>query len=458
MGRTAQIRPNVPAAPCRCWTVHFERLVIEAGDSTFTLDLHPRLTVIAGVGRLEREGLVSELVGALSASRPGVHLELEEDSGRHLAVFRPHGARHRVVDVEQGLDISSHFATADGSIDLLARAGLDPRSAKRHLRLSASDLSTSSQSDQLIRDLAAVDQAALWAAADHVTICDEQLQAEADATGSTPEDAAVVEEIESRHATFLRAQEAHDRVRRLSFFTAAFATLGAIPLSILEGPTLALPFVLFAAVATGISMLYWRRMENARAKENDVLEQAGATSYLGFHLQRVNGLLATDQNRRRLMEAAEAYREALAGWEQVAGPVQVQFAVDHHEEIMAAARMRRDVGAAALATPAIDNDLTSGMAHALIGRLAQLRAVGPRKESFPLVLDDPFVELDTSVKPSLLELLGRAAAHQQIIYLTEDEDVASWAKIEALTGDLAILEPSASEPPPLPSRRSARVH
>ncbi len=439
--------------------MHFERLVIEAGDNTFTLKLHPRLTVIAGVGRLEREGLVSELVGALSSSRAGVHLELVEDSGRHLAVFRPHGGRHRVVDVEQGLDISNHFVAADGTIDLLARAGLDPRSAKRFLRMNASDLTTSGQSDQLIRDLAAIDQAALWSAADHVTICDDQLQAEAEATGSSPEDAAVVEQIEARHAAFLRAQEDHDRVRRLSFFTAAFSTLGAIPLSILEGPLTAMPFVLFAAVATGISMLYWRRMENARAKENAVLEQAGASSYLGFHLQRVNGLLATDQNRRRLMEAAEAYREALAGWEQVAGPVQVQFAIDHHEEIMAAARMRRDVTALAQSMPAVDNDLTTGMAHALIGRLAQLRKVGPRGESFPLILDDPFIELDSSVKPSLLELLGRAASHQQIVFLTEDDDVASWAKIEALTGDLSILEPSApQDPPPLPSRRARANH
>ncbi|MCB1018145.1 MAG: hypothetical protein KDB10_23870, partial [Acidimicrobiales bacterium] len=81
-----------------------------------------------------------------------------------------------------------------------------------------------------------------------------------------------------------------------------------------------------------------------------------------------------------------------------------------------------------------------------------------RKESFPLVLDDPFIELDASVKPSLLELLGRATTNQQIIFLTEDEDVASWAKIEALTGDLTILEPSADEPPPLPSRRSRAAH
>jgi len=38
--------------------VRFERLVIEAGSNTVTLDLHPRLTVIAGAGRLEREALI----------------------------------------------------------------------------------------------------------------------------------------------------------------------------------------------------------------------------------------------------------------------------------------------------------------------------------------------------------------------------------------------------------------
>lgn len=439
--------------------MHFERLVIEAGESTFNLALHPRVTVIAGVGRLEREGLVSELVGALSSSRAGVHLELVEDSGRHLAVFRPHGARQRVVDVEQGLDISNLFVSGDGAIDLLARAGLDSRSARRLLRLNAADLTNSTQGDQLIRDLAAVDQPALWAAADHVAACDDQLQAEAEATGSSPEDAAVVEQIEKRHAAFLRAQESHDHVRRLSFFTAAFSALGAVPLSILESSLTAMPFVLFAAVATGISMIYWRRMESARSQENAVLEQAGASSYLGFHLQRVNGLLATDQNRRRLMEAAEAYRESLAGWEQVAGPVQVQFAIEHHTEIMAAARLRHDVDtlSATAAAAGMESDLTTGMTNALIGRLAQLRSVGPHHESFPLILDDPFVELDSSVKPSLLELLGRAAHHQQIVFLTEDEDVASWAKIEALTGDLSILEPSAPEPVPLPSRK-ARAH
>ena len=46
------------------------------------------------------------------------------------------------------------------------------------------------------------------------------------------------------------------------------------------------------------------------------------------------------------------------------------------------------------------------------------------------------------MKPPLLELLGRSSGNPQIIFLTEDEDVASWARLEALTGELAIVEPT----------------
>ncbi|MEY2459727.1 MAG: thiamine transport system ATP-binding protein, partial [Acidimicrobiaceae bacterium] len=53
-----------------------------------------------------------------------------------------------------------------------------------------------------------------------------------------------------------------------------------------------------------------------------------------------------------------------------------------------------------------------------------------------------FVELEGGLKPSLLELLGHGAASPQLIFLTEDEDVASWARLEALTGALSIIEPT----------------
>jgi hypothetical protein len=419
--------------------VHFERLVIEAGDNTFTLDLHPRLTVIAGVGRLEREGLVSELIGALGPSRAGVHLEIQERSGRHLAVFRPYGGRHRVVDIDQGLDLSAEYVGPDGTIDLLARAGFDHRSAKRYLRLSQSDLTASSQGDLNVAALAAVDQQQLWAAARRVRELDDVLQKEADATGSAPEDAEIIERIEERHDAFLTAQARFERTRRTAFFSAAFSILAAVPVAMLESTELAMAFVAYAAIATILSFLQWRGAEKSARDEEEALADAGAASYLGFHLQRVNGLVNSDQNRRRLVRAAEGFREAMGEWQALAGDVPVEWAIEHAEAIMAAAR--RNVPQQGFQPlTAAGPDLTNAMAQALVHRLTQLRSVGPTRESFPLVLDDPLG--DVGAKAPLLELASRASLEQQIIYLTQDDEVASWARVEAMTGALSIFEPS----------------
>ena len=85
-----------------------------------------------------------------------------------------------------------------------------------------------------------------------------------------------------------------------------------------------------------------------------------------------------------------------------------------------------------------------------------MRHLSEGGESFPLIVDDAFDGIDQAVKPSLLDLLARTAGPPQVVYLTEDEDVASWARMEALTGKLSILEPtpdaeatpSSSEPDP----------
>jgi hypothetical protein len=39
-------------------------------------------------------------------------------------------------------------------------------------------------------------------------------------------------------------------------------------------------------------------------------------------------------------------------------------------------------------------------------------------------------------------LLGHGPGTPQLIFLTQDEDVASWARLEALTGALSIIEPT----------------
>jgi hypothetical protein len=429
--------------------VRYERLVIEAGDNTFALHLHPRLTVIAGVGRLERESLAGELIGALGSSRPGVHLELVEDSGRRLAVFRPNGARHRVVDVNDAVDVSREFTADGGRIDLLAKAGLDLVSARHAMRLTAGELKSGSQGDQSVRGLAAVDQAMLWAAAERLRATEERLQEEAEAVGSAPEDAEVVERIERRHEELDQALTKHESVRHHAIFIAVACALAAIPAALLNRVT-AFPFLAVAAVTTLISVVFRERLERARAAEQAALSDAGAQSYLGFHLQRVNGLLSSDQSRRRLMQAAEEHREAKAAWQALAGDVPAEWALEHQEEIVAAALLRKDadaLGTMSSSAPRIGGQATADLAHVVVGRMSTLRSVGPAGESLPLVLDDPFTELERSMKPSLLELLSRSSGSPQVVFLTDDEDVASWARLEALTGDLAILEPTPEAEP-----------
>jgi len=441
--------PQVRSDLGRSTYVRYERLVIEAGDNSFILDLHARLTVIAGVGRLERDALVGELVGALSSRRSGVHVEAIEDGGRHVAVFRPTGAASRVVDVDNARDVTEEFRTAEGRVSLLDRAGLDDTTARRKLRFGAADLQAATHGAQLVGQLAQADQSTLWATAEAVLNAESALQSEAEAVGSAPEDAEVIERIEEHHRVFEAAQARHERLRKATLAIGALATLAAGGAMVAGVPAAAAGLLLLATVTMLVSVRTRSKAERARRAEADALAATGAQSYLGFHLQRVNGMLSSDQARKRLIGAAEAHRRAYADWQAIAGDVPVDWAIDHYEEVTASARVRIDITShATMAVPehVVEDDTTTDLARVLIARLAELRGLGGGNESLPLILDDPFADLDRSAKPALLELLSHASGSPQLIYLTDDEDVASWARLEALTGALSIIEPDAESP------------
>lgn len=418
-------------------------MVIDGGqDKNFALDFHPRLTVVTGVGRLEREGLMSELVGTLSNTRAGGHLEVTDDRGRHLAVFRPHGARHLVVDIDAGSDVSAHFRAPDGSIDLLAVEGLDQATAKRRMRVTASDLTTRTQSAELMRRLAACDQGIIWKIAERLQAADAKFNQMANEAGTAPEDLEVVDSIERRHQQFEAAQAKHEKVRKTTFYLAVLCAVAALPATYFLGLPGAVGALVPAVLILATSLVMWRRFEKAKAAEQEALEAAGASSYLGFHLQRVNSLLSGEQSRRELMVVAEEHRDALAAWHKQAGDVPVTWALEHRDDIVSAARVR--VRADAHVTDGAREDLGSVLAEELVVRLAEARRLGRTGESFPLVLDDPFVDFDSSVKPALLELLVESSHRQQVVLLTDDPDVAAWARLEAITGALSVVEPSSA--------------
>ena len=435
--------------------MHFERLVIEAGDDTFSLDLHPRMTVIAGVGRLEREGLITELLGALGRGRSGVHLEIASDAGARYAIFRPAGARHRVVDTEAAADVTDQFTT-DDQLDVLERAGLHRSSARRQLCMQPDDLVTRSRFEEYVLALARIDQGRLWDVADRVKERERRLAETAQAAGSDAEDAVMFEEIERRHRAFELAQAAHERVRYLSFVVGAGAALVGVCAAVLYGFWPAMPFLLLAIAATTSSIVFWQRVERARRDEEAALREAGTSSYLTFQINRVNGLLTSDAARRSMMRAAEEHRAALAEWRVLVGDIPVAWAIEHAGDIRRqAARLRQSMpnrNPMAI-TMSAEEESAAELAHALLQRLVTLKSIGAGGESFPLLLDDVLAEVDPAVKPELLELLMKASSGQQVIYLTQDEDVASWARVEALTGAMAVVEPVTERAAVTPIRR-----
>lgn len=429
--------------------MRFQRLILEAGPNAVTVRFHPTLTVIAGVGRAERESLTAELLGALAGGRGGAHLEVVDDQGRRLAIIRPETGEDRVIESETGRDVTSSFMRPDGRVDILHHLGLTLDGARRRARLSATEVAAISRSDALISALAAVDQHQLWSTAERVRETDAALKAEVEAIGAAPEDAEVIEEIERRHQAFEEAQRRHEDVRHHAIFIGGACALGAIPASLMNR-LYGLPFLLVAAITTLVSIRFRRKMAKAEKAEQEALAAAGARSYIGFHLQRVNGLLEGATNRRRMAALAEAHRQAMAEWRALAGDIPPEWALMMRDRIAAAARRLADLGGAhpsPTGLPNLRHIEPADLAHAFVSRLADLRHASETGESLPLILDEPLAGVDPSVKQWMLELVGRSAGTPQVIYLTEDPDVASWARMEALVGHLGVIEPAPGAEP-----------
>jgi hypothetical protein len=208
---------------------------------------------------------------------------------------------------------------------------------------------------------------------------------------------------------------------------------------------IAIPFLLLAVGMTAYSATYWHRMEKARAEEERALQAAGAQSYMTFQINRVNGLLANDHHRKQMMKAAEYHRAAVAEWELLAGDISVDWALDYRRQVRATARKLRDsmdVRNPMAVTMSRDETTAADLTHALLRRLSQVRSLGAGGESFPIFLDEPLTRVPSEVKSELLGVLLDASQKQQVIFLTEDEDVAAWARLEVLAEHLTLVAPS----------------
>jgi hypothetical protein len=310
------------------------------------------------------------------------------------------------------------------------------------MRLVSGDVVGGPQSGSALRRLAGHNQERLWASAAEVQATDEQLQHVAEEVGTAPEDAALIAKIEQRHAAFEAAHERHEQFRSKSLNIALACAIAAIPIAFINRMA-AVPPLFVASITLLVSFTFRSLMEHAARAEDAALAEAGAQSYIGFQLQRVNGIMSTDDHRKELMTAAEEHRQAVTAWRMMAGDASVEFAYEHRDEITALSKQPGITPSEVLPTPYLgpNADRATELARIIVSRLSELRHFGRDGESFPLILDESFVNVDALIKPSLLELLGHAAGSPQLIFLTSDDDVASWARLEAITGALSIIEP-----------------
>jgi hypothetical protein len=433
--------------------VRFTRLVIEAGQQTVSLTVHPRLTVVAGVDERVRAGLSEELISGLGIARPGVHVELTDDRDRHLVVFRPTTGAPKVVDTEHGHDVSDQYRNDEGEIDVLGHHGIEARRARQVLHLDRSKLRADTHRGEIVRRLAEIDQTELWYAAARVRITADELQTLNADIGDSAEDEELVARIERRHHQLEAAVEQHVRLRKQTTAVCTVSLLAGLPVGLVS-PAMSAPILAIGLLTILLAFIYRARIETAQRSEQSALADAGANSYLSYMVQRVNGMFDDTDARRRLVGITEEHRSASMAWTRLTGDVSVEWAMEHHDEIESAAQLReqlRGIGAGSSALPELDEE-TADVAQAVVSHLTRLRTIGLGGESFPLILDDPFTGVDPPTKTALLELLARTAGSPQVILLTDQPDVAEWARLEALTGEVALVEPA-------PEHRSeARPH
>lgn len=158
-------------------------------------------------------------------------------------------------------------------------------------------------------------------------------------------------------------------------------------------------------------------------------------------LSAVDQVLLWDTADAALREGPQS--DAHVVWQDLTADIDVYWAVERRAEIQAASRLRQHIAALrslSSSVPDLSDDDAVALAHGIVTQLgdaAHEQGVRP-----PVVLDEPFVNLEPAVVPLLLELLPGLVGDLQVMLLTDDDAIASWARLEALAGELVLVEPA----------------
>ncbi|NNE94679.1 MAG: hypothetical protein HKN24_01475 [Acidimicrobiales bacterium] len=410
--------------------MRIDRLEVATSTDSMEMRLHPRITLVTGLGRLEREALTAEIATVLGTGRPGLNAELLEDTGRILLVERPIDGPPRVVDALNGENVSESFRTENEAISIAGSLGVRQTDLRSFLRLGAVNLKEEEHRDELIRRLGRLDQDRLWAAALTLAEVEVEVAKQSGESQSSSRHELYADAIEECHLAVERAHERLENTRAaLTASSAALALLAFIGVLILH-PIAALPFLALSMFCGGAGYYNYRQLEQARKAEVHVLNAAGLESYFNLQLIQVEALTARREHRTGAIKLHEIHRYAKECWQQLVGTVPLEWAVAHRTEIEAAARgLYR--GTAPVTNPA-----------EMVDRIQRhLDRAGSRLgESLPALLDDPFTILDDFDLAAVLSMITDHAHIGQVVLLTDDQRVRGWADQLADRFAAAVLE------------------
>lgn len=111
--------------------MRFDELSLRIPGDELRMRFHDKLTVLTGIGALERQALIEGLLGTLTGTaRQSTALSYRDDEGRRVHVTRDSDGR-----------VTSTFDDGTAAPDLVAGLGFDATSLNQLCRVSASDVS-----------------------------------------------------------------------------------------------------------------------------------------------------------------------------------------------------------------------------------------------------------------------------------------------------------------------------
>jgi hypothetical protein len=295
----------------------------------------------------------------------------------------------------------------------------------RKLREQATSTLPEPSDPRVLRLATIADQAALWAARDHLDAANRALQREQLAVGGPAADSiedggvagAIVARIEAAQHAVDEAEALRQRRFKPCVAGSALAAIGCLLIGP-SVPVVGLVLLLAAIVGPAIGLGgAWRQLAAAQEVERAALADAGAQTYLGFHLRRVDA--ATDRGSHRGIEAAAMeHRLAASKWEELAGDIDAASATALEAEARHYAQAVAKLGNAAGQIEALRVELTTEAEPAV--KAARARLIDA---CAPYGVDETAIDTDTALVERMIQThmtLGHRARTQRKLEHAED--------------------------------------